>query len=381
MQEEMETDQLEQQKRLENQARQSKELEKMTMKNDGGTILSPLLAHDEFSHSSHPRGTNDLMIELTNVPQAAPEVSTPSLSSEASPQPRHQRKLSFTPLAMSVISREPTTSMNSELQKSLVNRGSDDDSAEASVDMKEEKLLDKLTATIRGGRQASPIAQKNYEEDGVEDEGSGKNNRERNRSNSLSLAPISESSEATGVDTLLSLPSLAVRNSLISVLSVTSSEVPSPRSQNTPPDRGSLGSSIPDRTPRTADQLYKGNAALKVNPYRVSARAKIRWEKVKMYLGTIVQMGLESKTKSYDVLGTLFAGDMFGYSECSKRTTFKCSLVAMEPCSYCTLSVDSILAIAKEVFIPSHFIFLPFPHHISILPPSFLVLVWNYKGL
>ena len=200
----------------------------------------------------------------------------------------------------------------------------------------------------------------------------------------MSLAPISETFEAGGVNAMLpssSSSTAVVRGSFLSVLSVTSSEVNSgtnsPRSQHTFPDNRSLGSSVTTPTSRTADQLYgKGNAALKVNPYRVSARAKIRWEKVKMYLGTIVQMGLESKTKSYDVLGTAFPGDMFGYSECSKRVTFKCSLVALEPCSYCTLSVDVILAIAKEVSIPSFSIF-----HLPFLPTSCFYSLPQFPGI
>ena len=375
MQEEMETDQLEQQMRLENQARQSKELEKIAMKSDGGALLSPLTGGEERG----ARGTNELMIELMNVPQPPmPEVSTPSSSSEAYPQPRQQRKTSLTPLVVPQASRKPSTSTDSGLVKSLFNRGSDDESAEVSIDMKEEQLLDKLTATIRGGRQAGTTTNQNEEHE--VDDGGGKIKRERNRINSL-MAPISETSEAAGVNAMLSSSSpaaaaAAARNSFLSVISVTSSEMhsgtSSPRSSFTIPERGSLGSYTSDPTPtqRTKDQLHrKGSAALKVNPYRVSARAKIRWEKVKMYLGIIVQMGLESKTKSYDVLGTLFPGDMFGYSECSERVTFKCSLVAMEPCSYCTLSVDSILAIAKEVFIPSLIVIPPLPSSCYFSPP------------
>ena len=104
MQEELETDQLEQQKRLENQARQSKELEKMALKIDGGAVLSPLPVSEDVLNKS--RGKNESMIEMMNVPQPMADEPTPTLSTEASSQRRHQRKLSFNPFLAS--GREPT---------------------------------------------------------------------------------------------------------------------------------------------------------------------------------------------------------------------------------------------------------------------------------
>ena len=67
-----------------------------------------------------------------------------------------------------------------------------------------------------------------------------------------------------------------------------------------------------------------------------------------MYLGVIVQIGFERKLKVFETVGVLQPGDFYGHKECHLRTSYPCSLVAIEPCSYCVLPVKVILRITKE---------------------------------
>jgi hypothetical protein len=95
-------------------------------------------------------------------------------------------------------------------------------------------------------------------------------------------------------------------------------------------------------------RMTASTALLEVRRYRVSPRAKIRWEKVRMYLNTIVQMGWENKRKMFDIMGTVPAGGFYGHAQCIAKVPYPCSLVAADTCSYCVLNVDDMLRIAKE---------------------------------
>jgi hypothetical protein len=135
-----------------------------------------------------------------------------------------------------------------------------------------------------------------------------------------------------------------------------------------------------DRPSSGSGSSIKSKDGVRVGKFRVSARAKIRWEKIRLYLGTIVQMGFERRKKAYDVLGTLGPGDFFGHTEvrgdvglacmlsmhniiiappsprvfgvcgaqCAAKEKFPCSLVSAEPCSFCVLSVAVLLRITQD---------------------------------
>ena len=109
--------------------------------------------------------------------------------------------------------------------------------------------------------------------------------------------------------------------------------------------RGSFRRSIINSESTNGESSYTLSAT---NRFRVSARAKIRWEKVKMYLGTIVTMGFQRKAKVYETLGEVGPGEFFGYMECIKKEAYPCSLVAAEMCSYCVLNADVVLRIMRE---------------------------------
>lgn len=80
----------------------------------------------------------------------------------------------------------------------------------------------------------------------------------------------------------------------------------------------------------TADNTHTPLTSSATAPYRVSAVARARWEKVRFNLSAIVKMGMDMRRAKYAVLGRVGAEEFVGHREVEKRTFYPYSLVALE---------------------------------------------------
>ena len=86
-------------------------------------------------------------------------------------------------------------------------------------------------------------------------------------------------------------------------------------------DKGDAPAAEVSQTPQTSSASA---------PYRVSAVARARWEKVRYNLSAMVKMGRDMRRAKYAVLGRVGAEEFVGHREVEKRTFYPYSLVALE---------------------------------------------------